>query len=576
MLDERGGQGNWKGAPESELIKEIDRLNRRVEALEHGSCAADEMAVNSVDPIDMIRLKDAEAALRESENLFQSIIDNSPACIALKDMEQRYILVNKAFADMYGAPAETFTGKTAGYRLTQADREMMVALERQVIETGKSITREGSQTLVSGDQIFLLMTKFPVRDTRGNVTAVGTIMSDIADIRNAKQELEDVQARLSDILRIAPEAIVSIDATGRIIVFNNAAERIFGYEHDEIIGRKLDVLLPQRFRAQHQELIEGFIASEVESRSISQGGEISGLRKDGTEFPLEASISQLRSRGQTILTVTLHDITESKNAEMLLHKALGDAQKADQSKQNFLANMSHELRTPLNAIVGFSDIMENQLFGEIENERYRGYIGDIASSARHLLDMVNDVLDISKLEAGLKELHVTEFDIAEAVKDAIRVVRVLMEAKDQRFIAEMEGKLSEVQADKTAFRQILVNLLSNAVKYTPEGGEIDLEVSLTPQADPTKEWVSLTISDSGAGIPQEDIERILTPFVQVRQIDHAGQGGTGLGLSIVNALVNLHDGALLIESELGVGTRVHVRLPRISRHEIASQLEIWQ
>ncbi|MBT5665178.1 MAG: PAS domain S-box protein, partial [Rhodospirillaceae bacterium] len=524
MLDERSRQEKWKGAPESELIKEIVRLSRRVEAFERKTGATDDISVDAVDPIDLIRLKDAEAALRESENLFQSIIDNSPACISLKDLEQRYILVNKAFADMYGAPVQTFAGTIAGPKLTPSDREAMLALEKQVINTGKSITRERTQILVSGKQLFQLTTKFPVRDTKGDVTAIATITSDIADIRNAKQELEDVQARLSDILKIAPEAIVSMDATGQIMVFNDAAERIFGYRADEIIGRNLDILLPERFRANHMEYLEGFIDSEVESRPMSQRGEISGLRKDGMEFPIEASISQLRSRGQIVLTVTLHDITESKNAELLLHKALGDAQRADQSKQNFLANMSHELRTPLNAIMGFSEIMENQLFGEIGNERYRGYIGDIASSARHLLDMVNDVLDISKLEAGLQELHVTEFDIVEAIEDATRVVRGLMEAKDQRFVMEIEGKLSEMQADKTAFRQILVNLLSNAVKFTPEGGEIGLEVSFVQQDDPSQDLVSLTISDSGSGIPQEDIERILTPFVQVRQIDHTGKG----------------------------------------------------
>ena len=575
MADERSLQEQWSGKPESELILEIERLSRRIEVFERDSGTTEKTVVDVAAPVDMIRLKDAEAALRESEKLFQSIIDNSPASISLKDLEQRYILVNKAFADMYGAPVETFSGTFAGPKLSPSDREAMVALEQQVIETGKSITRERAQTLVSGKQLFQLTTKFPVRDTMGDVTGIATITSDIADIRNAKQELENLQARLSDILKIAPEAIVSIDATGLILVFNDAAVRIFGYRADEVVGHNLDVLLPERFRSRHHGYLEGFVASETESRPMSQRGEISGLRKGGTEFPIEASISQLRSHGQTILTVTLHDITERKNAELLLHKALGDAQRADQSKQNFLANMSHELRTPLNAIIGFSEIMENQLFGRIENERYREYIGDIASSARHLLDLVNDILDISKLEAGQKELHVTEFDIADAIEDATRVVRGLMEAKAHRYIMEFEAKLSVMQADQTAFRQILVNLLSNAVKFTPEGGEIGLEVSLERRGDPSRDIVLLTVSDNGAGIPEEDIERILTPFAQVRQIDHTGQGGTGLGLSIVNSLVYLHDGTLLIESELGAGTRVHVRLPLISRFEKSSQMEIW-
>jgi PAS domain S-box-containing protein len=576
-----GGQNfpdKWIGKPESELIAEIERLSLCVEAAERAieNAPAEKSSEDANHATDANQRRQADIVGPGDGALLQSIIDNSPVTISLKDLDQRFILVNKAFKEVYGRTIESLVGTVAGPQITSQDREKMLAMERSVIETGEPKTQERTQTLLSGKQYFQLTTKFPVRDSSGAITGVGTISSDIGDIKNAQQELEDVQGRLSDILKLAPEAIISIDENEKIVVFNDAAERTFGYDADEILGCRLEKLLPHRFRANHHNFLAGFVQSDSKSRRMTERGEVSGLRKDGSEFPAEASISKLSSQGQTILTVSMHDITERKDAELLLQEALSDARQADKSKESFLANMSHELRTPLNAIMGFSEIMETELFGGIENERYRGYIGDISTSARHLLELVNDVLDLSKLEAGQQELHVTEFNIAAGMEDAVRVVRGLMDAKDQRYAPVFDDSLLTMEADETAFRQILVNLLSNAIKFTPKGGDIRLECSLEEHEDPADDLVLITVSDTGVGIPQEDLERIVTPFAQVRHIAHTGPGGTGLGLSIVNSLVHLHEGTLRIESELGVGTQVYVRLPRISRFEKSSQMEIWQ
>jgi len=253
----------------------------------------------------------------------------------------------------------------------------------------------------------------------------------------------------------------------------------------------------------------------------------------------------------------MHDITERKQVEAALRTALREAQQADRAKQDFLANMSHELRTPLNAIMGFSDMMVQQMFGALGNDRYLGYSRDISASARHLLDLVNDVLDIAKIEAGKQDLNVVEIDVDAVAGEAIREIKGRMDEKNQDFSMVIDENLATIQADAMALRQILANLLSNAMKFTPENGRIDLAFSLNEYG-----YSRITVSDTGVGIPEADIENILVPFVQVGNVRHSGAGGTGLGLSIVNALVDLHGGSMRISSTLGTGTEVEILLPR--------------
>jgi two-component system cell cycle sensor histidine kinase PleC len=241
-----------------------------------------------------------------------------------------------------------------------------------------------------------------------------------------------------------------------------------------------------------------------------------------------------------------------------LRKALDDAHKANKTKQDFLANMSHELRTPLNAIMGFSEVMEMQILGPIANDRYLSYAHDISQSARHLLDLINDILDISKIEAGTHELVYSDVNISEIVDASVRVVHGQMDQKRHQFKLEIDPSVSHITADPSALRQILVNLLSNATKFTPEDGTIKLEI--TPHSDDG--ILCIRISDTGIGIPKDDIAKIVTPFTQSGNIEFAGEGGTGLGLSIVDALVRLHGGVLDIESEMNKGTRVSLCLPR--------------
>ena len=249
------------------------------------------------------------------------------------------------------------------------------------------------------------------------------------------------------------------------------------------------------------------------------------------------------------------DVTAVKLAEEKLYKALEQAETANRVKSEFLATMSHELRTPLNAIIGFSEIIIGQFFGKLGSEKYEEYATDIHNSGTHLLNLVNDILDLSAIEAGKHTLSEEEVSIHDVIDDCSPIIVEASRRKDVEYKVEMPDSLPLLFADRRSLRQILLNVLSNAVKFTPEKGSITLYVSVSKGA------IAFKVSDNGRGIPSEDLHNLIDPFVRTDSDPHKPQEGTGLGLAIVSSLVGLHEGDLSIESELGTGTTVTVKFP---------------
>jgi two-component system cell cycle sensor histidine kinase PleC len=234
------------------------------------------------------------------------------------------------------------------------------------------------------------------------------------------------------------------------------------------------------------------------------------------------------------------------------------AEGANKAKSEFLANMSHELRTPLNAINGFSEIMVGEMFGALGDRRYKEYAQDILSSGQHLLALINDILDMSKIEAGKMNLRFEPLHLDDVVEDAVRLVQNRADAAGLTLDVALPD-LPEVEADYRAVKQILLNLLSNAVKFTPNGGKV--VVTAEQRRDPLGERVRLTVRDTGIGIAAADLSRLAKPFEQIESQHSKTQQGTGLGLALTKSLVEMHDGALEIESEPGKGTSVSFMLP---------------
>jgi PAS domain S-box-containing protein len=360
----------------------------------------------------------------------------------------------------------------------------------------------------------------------------------------------------SEILNVSFEAIILIGPDHRIEMYNKGAERVFGYTAAQIMGQPIDVLIPARFRGDHDDHMASFRNSDISSRLMDGRSEIKGLRKDGTEFPAEASISKLEVDGASFFTVVLRDVTHRHQIEKRLSEALERSNEASKAKSAFLANMSHELRTPLNAIIGFSELISLETFGPVENPRYLDYIREIHTSGNHLLSLVNDVLDLSKVESGKMELSEELVDVVAEVQACLYSLEVRAQQAEVTFEFVKTAGLPRLRADQRALKQIVLNLLSNAVKFTRPGGIVTIAV----EVDGDNCFV-VKISDTGIGIEAHDLERLSTPFTQVESSLSREFTGTGLGLPLVRSLAGLHGGSLRLQSEPGVGTIATVFFP---------------
>jgi signal transduction histidine kinase len=279
-------------------------------------------------------------------------------------------------------------------------------------------------------------------------------------------------------------------------------------------------------------------------------------RLDGKEFWASVSITPLTWKGERGALVILRDISEQRRAQRELVRAVEAAEIANKSKSEFLANMSHELRTPLNAIIGFSEIMQNEMFGEIGNDRYTAYARDIHESGMHLLYVINDILDLSKIEAGKLSLTLAEVNLADVIDASIRLIRQTAADADITVESKLGDDLPVVRVGLRMLKQMLMNLMSNAIKFTPTGGRVRITA-----ARAGAEYVKIAVVDTGIGISPEDLPRVLEPFVQAEHPVANRETGTGLGLPLTKSLAELHGGTFQLWSRVGFGTRAVLRLP---------------
>lgn len=375
-------------------------------------------------------------------------------------------------------------------------------------------------------------------------------------LESSRDIVSESQAALEGVLSVATEGIIILDKDLNIYLFSQGAEHIFGRDAEEMAGTPVDQLIPARLRDAHRGNMQRFKEGSQKSLRMSARNGLVGLRKDGEEFPATVSVSKVEARGGHLYAVILRDISLEKSTQQNLHNAKLAAETADQAKSHFLATMSHELRTPLNAVIGFSEMMEQQVFGPLGHPKYASYATHIREAGTHLLTLISDILDLSKIEAGKEELFEQEVNVSETLRAAMQLMNAQAESAGVGLKLDVPESLPVLLADETKVKQILFNLMSNAIKFTAPGGKVTLKAYWSGGPN-----LILQIVDTGVGIAPEDISKALSAFQQVNRDTHATQEGTGLGLPLAKNLIELHGGSLDLQSERGFGTTVTVTFP---------------
>ena len=400
--------------------------------------------------------------------------------------------------------------------------------------------------------------------------AIETELEQTREHAKEAQLLYQAESRFRRLLEAAPDGIIEVDGDGIIRLVNRVTEKIFGYDREELLGQPVEKLIPEEVRVRHVNYRMNYTHHPV-TRPMGTGLALEGRRKDGTRFPVEISLSPVEAGGSVYITAVIRDVTERKRTEEQLRSVQDkynrelaaanqelalqneEIERANRLKSEFLASMSHELRTPLHTIIGFAELLGEELKGPL-NDNQRRFVGHIHKDSMHLLALINEILDLSKIEAGRLELKRQTFDVRAAIEEAVTTVRPQIDAKQIHLELSLNLKVS-IHADPLRFKQILLNLLSNAVKFTPQDRYIGVTAALNDG------FVEISVQDTGIGIAAEEHEAIFDKFRQVSATTRGVREGTGLGLAITKELVEQHGGAITLQSEPGKGSRFTFTVP---------------
>jgi len=503
---------------------------------------------------DVTEMKRAELALRLSEEQNRLLFECNPHPVWVYDLETLAIIdVNAAAIRNYGYSREEF------HTLTIKDIrpvEDVPAVLESVAKSGTVMdeNRIWRHRRKNGTLLDVEVTSHPLIYAGRNARLV--VSTDITQRKQAEEALRQSEERFRMLVSgVKDYAIFMLDPDGRVASWNAGAERFKGYQAHEIIGQPSSRFYTAEDLADDKPG-RGLRIAAAEGRAEDEGWRV---RKDGSRFWANVVLTALRDENGKLLGFSkiTRDITERKQTQEALMKAKEEAERSNKFKDQFLSTMSHELRTPLNAVLGFSDLLTEERYGPL-NDKQRRYLTHIHTGGKHLLRLINDILDLSKIEAGRLQLAIESVSIEGSFAEVIDTLRPLADKKSQSLVVNAAPELN-VRADHTRFKQILMNLLGNAIKFTPDGGRIEL------MARPLGDVVRVEVRDSGPGIPVEEQQRIFEAFHRLRQSEK-GAEGTGLGLAITRRLVELHGGYLGLESQAGQGSCFYFTLPSVAAY----------
>jgi PAS domain S-box-containing protein len=541
----------WDAASRSERSISYEAVRRHksgtpihveaiVRAVRSGGATVEYLAISKVDVTRLRHLREATVL----EARYRGLLEAAPDAMVIVNQAGHIVLATNQTLKLFGYPREEVLGEPVEMLVPARFRAAHPALRDGYFDDPRPRPMGAGVDLAGlrkdGTEFPAEISLSPIRTDDGSVLVTAAIR----DVTSRKK----VEAKFRGLLEAAPDAIVIVDRTGRIVLVNSQTERIFGYARTELVGQKIETLVPDRLRDCHPGYRDTYFA-DPRVRSMGAGLELSARRKDGTEFAAEISLSPMESEDDLLVTAAIRDVTDRQQQNRRV-------QEASRMKSEFLANMSHELRTPLNAIIGFAKLMHSGTVGPVP-ENHREFLGDILTSASHLLQLINDVLDLSKVEAGKMEFRPERCDLTALLKQSVETMRTLASQRRIELVFDFTPEIDSVHLDPSRFKQVLFNFLSNAIKFTEEGGQVTIR---TLPEGPDR--FRLEVQDTGVGLDAAEIARL---FVDFQQLD-GGTGkrhqGTGLGLSLTKRIVNAQGGEVGVVSEKGRGSTFFAVLPR--------------
>ncbi|MCH7551725.1 MAG: PAS domain S-box protein, partial [Proteobacteria bacterium] len=446
----------------------------------------------AVTQTDITELKGAEKALREGEERLKAIIDTVPALINVKDTEGRYQLTNRHHNEFFGFEAGDLIGKTSSI-LSKEHGDMVRELDRTIMETGEAMAAYDYQmTDVKGRKRNLLTTKIPLRDLSNEIIGILSTSVDITDRKQAEEALRESEARTRAIVSNVIDGIITIDEGGMIHTVNPAAERMFGYSERDLIGKNVNFLAAEPHRSAHDRYLANYLTTG-EKKIIGKVREFEAERRNGKRFPIELAVREVRLGDERMFVGIIRDITQRKEMERL--------------KGEFVSTVSHELRTPLTSIRGSLGLITGGAVGKLSG-KVREMIDVAEKNTERLINLVNDILDMEKIESGSMEFRFGPLDLARLVEQGIETNKGYAEDQGVEFLlTETQAELT-VRGDGDRLMQVMANLLSNAAKFSPKGEKI--EIAVTRHNNRAR----VSVSDHGPGIPKEFQDQVFSKFTQ--------------------------------------------------------------
>jgi len=482
---------------------------------------------------------------------FGALLESTPDAIVIVNVLGRIVLVNSQAEMLFGYPRAELLGRTVEVLLPGRfrsahlkDRAGFFAMPR-ARSMGEGRDLYGLRK--SGEEFPVEISLSPLRTDGGTM-----VMSAVRDTTARKKATQQFR----DLLESAPDAMIIVDPHGKMILANNQAVTLFGWTQDELLGQPIDMLVPARFRDLHPAHRDGFFA-QPHTRAMGAGQELYGLRKNGSEFPVEISLSPIETEQGRVVSSAIRDVTDRRRIAQTLREKNLELENAAIAKDRFFAGMSHELRTPLNAVIGFTGTLLMQLPGPLNGEQTR-QLQLVQTAAQHLLSLINDLLELAKLDANQPDLHAEWFDCCQMLSELAATLLPQAQKKGLGFRLELPAQAHPVRADRRALSQIVINLMANAIKFTASG-EVALCMSTSEREG--RPYLEIMVRDTGPGISEPDQSRLFQPFSQLGAIGRSAGDGTGLGLHLSRRLAEAMGGQLVLHSAPGSGSTFTLKLP---------------